>query len=216
MFPEWLTARARQMAAQVVEKTLARTTVTATALTVTAPILTLGVVWLLAEGSLVAAGIVTLLVSAFDMLDGAVARVKKQVSPFGAFLDSTLDRYSEILIFLGLLLYCIRFDLPALDSVLVLLSATGSLMVSYARARAEALGFDCKVGLLERPERVLVLAAGMVFHQISFALWALSILTHFTAGQRIVHVWMQSRRTTVPGKLADKPAGSSLPAMNGE
>lgn len=188
-----LNERVRQATGSFVSKTLARTRVTASELTVLSPILTLAAVWLLATGNFFLGGLVVAFAGSFDMLDGALARAKNEVSLFGSFLDSTLDRYSETLIFLGLLLY---YELNAHTSVnifLIYAAITGSLLISYIRARAEALGYDCKVGLLERPERIILIVIGLLTGWITFVLWVLAILTHVTALQRFVHVWMQSR-----------------------
>ena len=157
-------------------------------------ILTLTVTFTLSTGHLALGGILVLLTSAFDMLDGALARATDRKSAFGAFFDSTVDRYTEALILLGLLLYYER--MPASmpwELALVYLSIVGSLMVSYTRARAEALGFDCKVGLLARPERIILLSFGLLVGWLSFTLAILAIFTNFTVLQRIYHVWKKDR-----------------------
>jgi CDP-diacylglycerol--glycerol-3-phosphate 3-phosphatidyltransferase len=114
------------------------------------------------------------------------------MTKFGAFLDSTLDRYSELIVFGGLLLHFQASGL-LMESALVFAAAAGSVMVSYARARAEALGFDCEVGWLPRPERILLLAAGLLLGYPAVALWVLAVLTNVTAVQRIIHVWRLER-----------------------
>ncbi len=131
-------------------------------------------------------GAVLLLVGGiFDMLDGQVARQSDQGSRFGAFFDSTIDRYAEIVPYLGLA-YSLRFDDLFLLPFLII---TGSLMVSYTRARVEGLGGECSVGILERPERVVILFLGLVIGGplLTLALWALVIGSHFTAFQRMWH-----------------------------
>jgi len=122
-----------------------------------------------------------------DATDGEVARRSGKVSRFGAFLDSVLDRYSEILIFLGLFIYYLR----SLAAVLVIIGLTGSLMVSYVRARAEALGEQCKSGLLLRPERFALLFVGSLFGPRIFVyfLFAIAILSNLTAVYRIYYTW---------------------------
>jgi CDP-diacylglycerol--glycerol-3-phosphate 3-phosphatidyltransferase len=137
-------------------------------------------------------GALLLVASAFDMLDGSVARATGSVSPFGGFLDSTLDRYSEALVFGGVLIYLLDTDDARTGAILVLASTVGALMISYARARAESAGYKASVGLLARPERVILLAVFLVIDQPMIALWILAVATHVTALTRIVHVWRLS------------------------
>jgi CDP-diacylglycerol--glycerol-3-phosphate 3-phosphatidyltransferase len=159
-------------------------------------------------GRLSTGGALLLFSAAFDMLDGAMARVTDQQSRFGAFLDSVLDRYSESAILLGLLYVEVKLDHIG-TAVLVYAVAVGSIMISYARARAEGLGLDAKVGIAPRPERVLILGAGLVFPgpatgtTVVVALWILAVLTHFTAVQRLVYVWKQT--LPVPGQDTRQP-----------
>ena len=153
----------------------------------------LGSIYLLASGAFFWAGCLILGASIFDMLDGAVARVKNETSRFGAFLDSTLDRYSEAFVYFGLLLYYQQTIHSSYEIILIYTSVIGSFLVSYIRARAEALGFDCKVGLLERPERIILVVLGLLSGWTSVMLWALAILTHITALQRLIYVWRQSQ-----------------------
>ena len=128
-----------------------------------------------------------------DAVDGLLAREQGRAGPFGAFLDSTADRYAEFFLFLGLLAYLMLHRQGGLvEAALVLCAMTGSLLVSYTRARAEALGFSCKVGLLTRFERLFLLAVGLIFGWIYPVLTILAILTHITALQRIFHVYRQS------------------------
>jgi len=134
-------------------------------------------------------GILLLIASAFDMVDGAIARATKTVSKFGGFFDSTIDRYSEIVVYLGVLILLNRGGSDHLGSILVLVSATGALMISYARARAEAIGYGASVGLVARPERVVLLALCLLVNQPLWALWILAVATHLTALWRILHVW---------------------------
>ena len=147
---------------------------------------------ILALGHLRMGGLLLALFGPLDAVDGMLARKTNQVSTFGAFLDSTLDRYAEIALFLGLIYYFLRLG-NQWGVILCLLTLTGSLMVSYTRARAEGLGLSCKVGLFTRFERLLVLTVGLVFGGLIPILVLLSLLTHFTALQRILHVRRQSR-----------------------
>ena len=131
-----------------------------------------------------------------DLLDGSLARFSGKESAFGAFLDSTMDRVSEGVTLIALGVYYARTDhLPELVAVFIFLMA--SYLVSYERARAEALGLDCKVGLMSRPERIIVLTTGFVFAQwyvLSVAVYLLAVLTTFTVLQRILHVRRQLLR----------------------
>lgn len=156
--------------------------------TLTGVVLNLGVAWILAQGYMRVGGLLVPLVALFDALDGALARLTAKRSRFGAFLDSTMDRFSEAILYLGLLFYYTRHGARQ-EILLIYATIVGSLMVSYARARAEGLGLDCKVGLLTRLERVVVLTIALVLDQVSIALWVLAILTNFTALQRMYHVW---------------------------
>lgn len=142
---------------------------------------------LLARGEFVWGGILILLMGPIDALDGATARARGEHSPWGAFVDSTTDRWSESVIMLGLLIH--YADRTATQEVvLILLALVGSLMVSYTRARAESLGFSAKVGVLTRLERYLVLAPALVFRHPEIALWIIAPLANITAVQRMLHV----------------------------
>ncbi|HET6313841.1 MAG TPA: CDP-alcohol phosphatidyltransferase family protein [Chloroflexia bacterium] len=161
---------------------------------------------LLATGHLVAGGVMMIFAGLFDMLDGALAKITERVSDFGAFLDSVVDRYSEAIVLLGLLLY--YYSLPPsvagvvnryfapldpklINIVLIYAILFGSMMISYARARAGALKIKNEVGILARPERLVLLAVGLLFQTVLLepVLWLLAIGTQITAVQRIVHVW---------------------------
>jgi CDP-diacylglycerol---glycerol-3-phosphate 3-phosphatidyltransferase len=149
----------------------------------------------LAAGFLRIGGVLALFAGLFDMVDGALARVQDKKTTFGAFLDSTLDRYSEGLVLLGVLLYVVTWP-PSVTRMWVValtyVAALSSLMVSYTKARAEGLGLECKIGLMARPERVLLLAAGLIIGGSGLLLWtmaALAATSTYTAVERIVHVW---------------------------
>lgn len=146
------------------------------------------VAWVLSGGQFVAGGTLMLAAGVFDMLDGAVARAGSRVTRFGGFLDSTLDRYSEAVLLLGLLAYFARTDNEQ-AVLLVYITFVGSVMISYARARAEALGVSGEVGLFARPERVVLLGVLLVFNAPVLALWILAVGTNFTALQRIWHTY---------------------------
>jgi CDP-diacylglycerol--glycerol-3-phosphate 3-phosphatidyltransferase len=147
---------------------------------------------LLALGAVSIGGVVVLVSGATDALDGTMARLRGRATRFGAFLDSTLDRVSELCLFSGL---AIHFALGnnVLGVALALAAVLGSILVSYEKARAEALGFDCKVGLLTRMERYLVLCPALILNLPLVGLGLVALLGNFTAVQRFVHVYRQSR-----------------------
>ena len=154
--------------------------------------------WSLGTGHFPGAGILLILAGICDMMDGAAARAGNRATDTGAFLDSTIDRYSEIAILVGALYYYLVRSAASpetLTAVIVLLALAGSLMVSYTRARAEAIGESCKVGLAERPERLVIVIVGAFLGPNVFrvALWVLAILSHLTALQRIQHVLKRGR-----------------------
>jgi CDP-diacylglycerol--glycerol-3-phosphate 3-phosphatidyltransferase len=147
----------------------------------------------LGMGHPAAAGWLLAVFGPLDAVDGMLAREQGRVSLFGAFLDSTVDRYAEFFLFLGLMAYLMIHRQGALlEAALVLAAMTGSLLVSYTRARAEALDFHCKVGVLTRFERLFLFAVGLIFGWIYPILVILAVFTHITALQRIIHVYKQS------------------------
>jgi CDP-diacylglycerol---glycerol-3-phosphate 3-phosphatidyltransferase len=147
--------------------------------------------YFLATGNITLGGIIILLMGPVDALDGTMARLRGMSSDFGAFVDSVTDRYSELVIFGGLLFYFLQQQ-NYLGAGLAYLAAAGSILVSYTRARAQSLHMEAKVGLFSRVERFILLAPCLVFNQPMIALWILAILTNFTAVQRILHVRKQS------------------------
>jgi CDP-diacylglycerol--glycerol-3-phosphate 3-phosphatidyltransferase len=177
-----------------VVRVLARTPVTPSAVTWFGFILALSAAALVITRHLFAAGFVVLIAGFFDLLDGALARRMEQATPFGAVLDSTLDRLSEAVVLLAILVSFIEIPLLVL---LVFLALLGSLLVSYIRARAEAVGLECRLGLFTRAERVVVLALGLLLSHLANALViALAIIVVFsfvTVGQRLVYVWQQRK-----------------------
>ena len=162
--------------------------------TLTGLSLNIGVAAIIAAGQPLLGGICLLIASAFDMVDGAIARSTGSVSKFGGFLDSTLDRYSEVVVYVGVLIWLNRTSDDHLGSLLVLIVTSGALLVSYARARAEEIGYRASVGLVARPERVVLLAIALMIDRPLWALWILAVATHLTAATRIVHVWKLSRQ----------------------
>ena len=186
---EWVRARARRLVTS-----LHLRGVTPNLLTLTGLVVTAVAAVLVSLGWLLAGGLVLLFAGLFDILDGAVARVAGRVRPYGAFLDSTTDRYAEVITYAALLYHYASKPGNTLPAMLVVLALGGSLLVSYVRARAQSLGFTCDGGLLARPERVVITAAGLVISPLLIsALWALAVLTNVTAVQRILTVWRQAR-----------------------
>ena len=163
--------------------------VTPTALTYSGFLLTAVTALLLAGGYFRWGALLLLIASGFDMLDGSLARATSQSSAFGAFLDSTLDRYSESITLLALAIHYSRTPATRTELVLVFVILIGSLMVSYTRARAEALNLECKAGMLQRPERIVLLIIGLLTGWMQPILWIMAILTNVSALQRIYEVY---------------------------
>ena len=147
---------------------------------------------LLATGHFLVGGLVVLISGALDGLDGSMARLRKLPVEFGAFLDSVTDRYSELAIFGGLLYYYLRQD-DWQTSLGVYLAISGSVLVSYIRARGSAVGMDTKVGLASRFERYIVLVISLLFSIPHIGVWIIAVLAHITALQRIFDVRRQAR-----------------------
>jgi CDP-diacylglycerol--glycerol-3-phosphate 3-phosphatidyltransferase len=175
-------------------RALAALGIQANSLTVIGLLLNILAAMLLAAGHFTWGGLFFLVFNAMDFLDGAVARLTGTASDFGAFLDSVVDRYSEAVIFLGLAWWYMG-DGNRVGALVTYAALLGSLMVSYTRARAEGLGYACEVGLLPRPERIVLLGLGMIASGVLeapklffFILLALAILTNLTAVQRILHL----------------------------
>jgi CDP-diacylglycerol--glycerol-3-phosphate 3-phosphatidyltransferase len=155
-------------------------------LTMVGLLVTLVAAVFLTLGLWIAAGIAIIIAGLFDLLDGAVARSQGRVTAFGSFLDSVIDRYSDFILFIGLFYY---YATNGHSSLLLLacLAAMGSFLVPFTRARAETVIPSCKVGIMERPERIILLACGALFNWMIYVLWILTILTHITVIQRILY-----------------------------
>jgi CDP-diacylglycerol--glycerol-3-phosphate 3-phosphatidyltransferase len=172
-------------------------------LTVIGFLLTALAALLLALGYFLVGGLVLALAAIFDMFDGSLARATGQVTKFGAFFDSSVDRYSESVILVALIYYYSGIGSSPLEPLLLAITLVGSLMVSYTRARAEAMGVECKGGILQRPERVILLIAGLLTGWMVPVLWLLAILTNVTAMQRIYDVYKKTKGQplTPPGSV---------------
>jgi len=147
------------------------------------------------------AGLVIIGSGFFDLVDGRVARASGQVTRFGAFFDSVVDRYSDASLFFGLLVYYARGNrfFYVVLTALVMISA---IMVSYARARAESIIGTCRVGFLERPERLVLLIIGALFNVMAPALWVIAVLSTITVVHRILYTWQRTRELDFPAKAA--------------
>ena len=191
-FQEWIRATARTLVRAVGLQRVSPNTLTVLGLFVN-----LVSAVLVGAGLLIGGGLLLLLASLFDVLDGAVARVTGKVYRYGAFLDSASDRYAEAFTGVGLIVY---FQLQpgkhTIEPILIIAALAGSLLVSYVRARAQSLGFVCDGGLLARPERVVLTVLGLLIPGLLVpVLWILAVLTNVTALQRIWFVYDQSRAT---------------------
>jgi CDP-diacylglycerol---glycerol-3-phosphate 3-phosphatidyltransferase len=205
MFSRRIQQRARHLVMLLI-RPLAQLGVTPNTLTVIGLLLSIVTAVVIAQGLLLAGGLLVLFAGIFDMFDGAMARVSNAATTFGAFFDSTLDRYSESIILLGLLFYTLQR--PGLHDAFwpfayeqlwmitaIYIAMAGSLMVSYTKARAEGLGLECKTGLLARPERVIILALGLLSGLSIWAVTLLAIFSQITAIERIVYVWRITAQT---------------------
>jgi len=215
MFSRRIQQRARHLVALLI-RPLARLGVTPNTLTVIGLLISILTAVVIAQGYLVAGGLLVLFAGFFDMFDGAMARVLNTATTFGAFFDSTLDRYSESIILFGMLVYALQR--PDLHDIfwpfaheqlwmiaVIFIAVVGSLMVSYTKARAEGLGLECKTGLLARPERVVLLAIGLLSGTSIWALALLAIFSQLTAIERVVYVWRITSHAAQPSKAGSLP-----------
>jgi len=189
-FQQWVRRRAQAAAGW-----LAKLPITPNQVTVAGMLVVFAAGALVAGGHLLAGGVVLAFGASFDIFDGALARVTKRSYPYGAFLDSTTDRYAEAAVYIGLTAYYVGQPNPRPAVLGVLLALVGSMSVSYVRARAQSLGFKCVSGLFARPERIVATIVGLVFGGwvLFVVIWALALLTNFTVLQRVLEVWRQAR-----------------------
>lgn len=167
--------------------------------------------WMLSRGEFFEAGLVVLLAAVFDLVDGPIARSSGRVTRFGGFLDSVIDRYSDLILLVGMLVYYAsvnRFGYIVLTAV----AMTGSVMVSYVRARSENEIPKCKVGFLERPERIVLLIIGTLFNRMTAVLWVIAVLSNLTVVHRIVHTWKETTRLGQSPDEAPAAAGAKAKA----
>jgi CDP-diacylglycerol---glycerol-3-phosphate 3-phosphatidyltransferase len=191
MIGEWVRAQTAGGFSWVA-RALAGTGLSANMVTALGLILSGWVAYLVAIDYHFSAAVLLILAGLLDGLDGSLARANGLQTRFGAFWDSTLDRLSEALVFLGLLIYLLERG-SSLGVVLVYVSVIGSLLVSYVRARAEGLGINCRAGFMTRFERILVVIIGLISEQLLIALAILAVLSVFTVFQRMYLVWVACR-----------------------
>jgi CDP-diacylglycerol--glycerol-3-phosphate 3-phosphatidyltransferase len=177
---------------------LSKSGITPNTLTLTNLALNIVAAYVIATGHFLVGGVLILVSGLFDLLDGALARFSEQTTKFGAVLDSTVDRISEAATLCGLLIWYVPQEGATLEVVLVLVVLVGSFLVSYIRARAEGLGWQCQVGLFTRAERVIVLAIGLLVSGVSansvfVALCVLAVFVFVTVAQRLVYLWKQQK-----------------------
>jgi len=145
----------------------------------------------LAQGKMLVGGLVILALAPVDALDGTMARLRGEPSYFGAFVDSVTDRYSELVLFLGLIIhYTVQAEWT--NVIVVYLAVAGSILVSYIRSRAESLGYEAKVGIMTRLERYFVIVPTLILNIPMVGMWVLAVMANFTALQRILHVRKQA------------------------
>jgi CDP-diacylglycerol--glycerol-3-phosphate 3-phosphatidyltransferase len=183
-------------------------------------VINIGAAVVIVRGHFIWAGWIMFVAGAMDMLDGAVARSTGTASEFGAFFDSIIDRYSDIVLYLGLIIFYGKQ--PRMTYVvLVGICIMGSMMTSYARARAECLLPSCKAGFLERPERVVLLILGAWFYRMEHVLWVIAVLSNWTVISRIVYTWKELPKVNIirpmvvsslePAKMDAPPVSQPLP-----
>jgi CDP-diacylglycerol--glycerol-3-phosphate 3-phosphatidyltransferase len=166
---------------------------------------TLAASFLILKGFWLFAGLTIILSGFFDLLDGVVARKLGKVTAWGGFLDSVLDRYSDLLLLLAFLIYYLKEEEPGLV-ILTSIVSMGTVLIPYTRSKAESLKVQCTIGLMERAERIVLLSVGTLFYWMEPILWILAILTHFTVLHRIYYVWKKLR-----SPLESKNSKSQIP-----
>ncbi len=201
--------------AEALMNALGRTPLTPNQVTVVGLALTFFAAGLAAIGQLRWAGIVLIVAGTCDILDGALARSTNTAYPYGAFLDSTLDRYSEGAVYLGLAAYFVTVGGPLQEGLVLatLAALAGSFLVSYVRARAQSLGFVCKSGLFQRPERVVATVIGLLLGGwwLYGIVFLLAVVTNITALQRIREVWLQGRAQRLELERESKARRAAAP-----
>ncbi len=165
---------------------------------------------ILATGNFRVAGVVIVCAAVFDLVDGRVARTTGRVTRFGGFFDSVMDRYSDLFLLIGLLVYYASIN-RFFYIVLTAMAMVATVMISYSRARAENVIPKCKVGFMERPERIVLLIIGALFDRMAPVLWVIAVLGNLTVIHRMIYTWQETRRLEAeeslqPAAAADPPA----------
>lgn len=191
-FTDWLRVRTMFLTTPVARQ-LASWGLHPNVVTLMGGVLVMGAATVLALGHTAWGGFLLLITTSVDALDGRLAAVAGRRSRFGAFLDSTVDRIADSALLFGLLVYLLALDAD-FDVALTFLALLGCLMVSYTRARAEGVGYDCKVGLMTRVPRILLLGLGLIAGLIRHTLILLVLLSWVTVLQRVLHVYRRSQR----------------------
>ncbi len=179
-------------------------------LTFTGVVISFWAAWQFGHGKFFQGGLIVILAGLFDMLDGEVARVGRSETRFGAFYDSVIDRYSDIIILQGLMVHYARQQRLGYV-VLVGVVFMGAIMTSYARARAECLIPTCKVGFMERPERIVLLIIGGLANRMEAVLWVLAVLGNWTVINRIFYTWKELPKPERNGTPERAPAEAYQP-----
>jgi len=182
-----------QRIARLPVKWISRTGVTPNALTVTGMVINGAASLAFIFNKFPLAGVLILIAGAFDVMDGGLARTNNQESEFGALLDSVLDRYSDLAIILGLIVHYAWSDNLS-HVVLASVVLMGTVLIPYTRARAERFLPQCNIGLMERAERILLVAIGALFDLMTPVLWIMAVFTHFTVIQRLHYSWKQMEK----------------------
>jgi len=189
--------RACRVLLHAIVRGLALTRISPNVLTFLGLVINIWAAYLFSKGRFRSAALVVIGAGLFDMVDGRVARATDRVTRFGGFFDSVLDRYSDLAVFMGLLVFYAsinRFFYIVLTAIVM----TGSVMVSYTRARAECSIPKCKVGFLERPERVVLIIIGALFGRMAPVLWVIAVLSNLTVVHRMIYTWQETKSREIP------------------
>lgn len=189
-------------------RVLSRYRINPNILTFTGVLISLWAAFEFSYGAFFHAGLVIILAGMFDMLDGEVARVTRSETSFGAFYDSVIDRYSDVIILQGLMVYYARKQMLGYV-VLVGVVFMGAVLTSYARARAESLISSCKVGFMERPERIVLLIIGALANRMEAVLWVLAVLGNWTVIDRIYYTWKELPKSKGANSRGSAPSSKA-------
>jgi CDP-diacylglycerol--glycerol-3-phosphate 3-phosphatidyltransferase len=178
---------------RLIVRGLALSNISPNALTFIGLLINVVAAWYLSQGQFLTAGLVIIGAGIFDMVDGRVARETNQVTRFGGFFDSVLDRYSDLILLIGLLVYYGKINRSSYV-VLTAVVMMASVMISYTRSRAENIIPLCKVGFMERPERIVLLIIGALFDRMAPVLWVLAIMGNLTVVHRMIFTYQEAKR----------------------